>query len=114
MNNISVGKQGEQLAREYLEKLGYKILETNKHFSRYCEADIIALDKNTLVFCEVKTRTSTICGSPFEAITPQKYKNMKTAIFMYLKDNPQYKKYRLDAISIVLEPKLDIKHLKNI
>ena len=114
MSNISVGKQGEQLACEYLKKQGYKILETNKHFSKFCEADIIALDKNTLVFCEVKTRTTTICGSPFEAITSKKYKNMKTAIFMYLKDNPKYKKYRLDAISIVLKPTLDIQHLKNI
>ena len=114
MSNISVGKHGEQLAREYMEKLGYKILETNKHFSRCCEADIIALDKNTLVFCEVKTRTTNICGSPFEAITSQKYKNMKTAIFMYLKDNPQYKKYRLDAISIILKPTIEIKHLKNV
>ncbi|MCQ2744740.1 MAG: YraN family protein, partial [bacterium] len=78
MNNISVGKNGENIAKIYLEKLGYKILETNKRFSRYCELDIIALDKNTLVFCEVKTRTTNICGSPFEAITKSKSVLQKT------------------------------------
>ena len=47
MNNISTGKKGEDLAQEYLIKKGYKILETNKRFSRLCEIDIIAKDKNS-------------------------------------------------------------------
>ena len=114
MNNIITGKKGEELACEYLKKKGYKILETNKHFSRYCEIDIIALEKNTLVFCEVKTRKTNVCGSPFEAITKSKYQNIKKGIFFYLQENSNYKKFRIDAVSIVLEPKLEIKHLKNI
>ena len=71
MDNKTIGNQGEKLAQEYLLKKGYKILETNKRFSRYCEIDIIAQDKETLVFCEVKTRRTTICGSPFEAVLMQ-------------------------------------------
>ena len=114
MNNISVGKKGEELAQEFLKKQGYKILETNKHFSKFCEIDIIAEDKNTLVFCEVKTRKTDICGSPFEAITKSKYQNIKKGVFFYLQENPKYKKFRIDAVSIILEPKLEIKHLKNI
>ena len=114
MNNISTGKKGEELAQEYLVKKGYKILETNKRFSKFCEIDIIAKDKDTLVFCEVKTRKTTICGSPFEAITKSKYQNIKKGIFFYLRENSSYKKFRIDAISIVLEPKLEIVHLKNI
>ena len=114
MNNISTGKKGEDLAAEYLIKKGYKILERNKHFSKFCEIDIIALDKNTLVFCEVKTRKTTICGSPLEAITKSKYQNIKKGIFLYLQENSNYKRFRVDAISIVLEPKLEIVHLKNI
>ena len=114
MSNILTGKKGEELACEYLKKKRYKILETNKHFSRYCEIDIIALDKNTLVFCEVKTRKTNICGSPLEAITKSKYQNIKKGIFFYLQENSNYKKFRIDAISIILEPKLEIKHLKNI
>lgn len=114
MNNISTGKKGEELAQEYLVKKGYKILETNKRFSKFCEIDIIAKDKDTLVFCEVKTRKTTVCGSPFEAITKSKYQNIKKGIFFYLQENSNCKKFRVDAISIVLEPKLEIKHLKNI
>ena len=114
MSNISIGKQGEELAQEFLKKNGYKILETNKHFSRYCEIDIIALDRETLVFCEVKTRKTTVCGSPFEAITKSKYENIKKGIFFYRQENPQSKTVRVDAISIVLEPRLEIKHLKNV
>ena len=114
MSNILIGKKGEELASEYLKKKGYKILETNKRFSRFCEIDIIALDKNTLVFCEVKTRKTNICGSPLEAITKSKYQNIKKGIFFYMQENPNCKKYRIDAISIVLKPKLEIIHLRNI
>ena len=72
MTNISIGKNGEEIARKYLEKQGYKILETNKRFSRFSEIDIIALDKDTLVFVEVKTRKTDFCGHPAEAITQTK------------------------------------------
>ena len=114
MNNISTGKKGEELAQEFLLKKGYKILETNIRFSKFAEIDIIALDKDTLVFCEVKTRKTTICGTPLEAITKNKYQNIKKGIFFYLQENPKYKKFRIDAISVLLAPKLEIKHLKNI
>ena len=114
MNNISVGKHGEELARNYLIKNGYKIIDFNVRFSKFCEVDIIALDNKTLVFCEVKTRTTEICGNPLEAITKSKYKHIKMGIFYYLQEHSEYKKYRIDAISIVLKPELRIKHLKNI
>ncbi len=114
MSNITTGRRGEQIALNYLKKQGFKILETNKHFSRLCEADIIALDKDTLVFVEVKTRNSEIYGLPIESITRNKYNNIKKGLYMYLQENPQYKKFRIDAISILLKPELEIKHLKNI
>ena len=114
MNNLSIGKNGEEIARNYLIKQGYKILETNKRFSRFCEIDIIALDKNTLVFCEVKTRKTNICGQPLEAITKSKYQNIKRGVYLYLQENSKYKNFRIDAISIIFTPKLEIKHLKNI
>ena len=114
MNNIATGKQGENLAQNYLRKQGYKILETNKHFSKFCEIDIIAQDHSTLVFCEVKTRKNNRCGSPFEAITPTKYANIKKGIFFYLQEDQTAKKFRIDVISVVLEPNVEIKHLKNV
>ena len=114
MNKIEIGKNGEDIACNYLIKKGYKIIETNKRFSKFSEIDIIADDNGTLVFCEVKTRRNNLCGYPFEAITKSKYQNIKKGVFFYLQENKTYKKFRIDAISIILSPKLEIKHLKNI
>lgn len=114
MSNISTGKKGEALAKGYLEKNGYRIIDTNVRFSRFCEIDIIALEKNTLVFVEVKTRTTEVCGHPFEAITKSKYQHIKQGLFMYLQEHPEYKKFRIDAISVLLKPEVKIEHLKNI
>lgn len=113
--NKETGAKGELLAQEYLKKQGYQIIEVNKRFSRFCEIDIIAKHKDTLVFVEVKTRTSEFCGSPLEAITKTKYENIKTGLFTYMQDTKvKYKNFRIDAISIVLNPSLKINHLKNI
>ena len=114
MSNISTGKKGEALAKGYLEKNGCRIIDTNVRFSRFCEIDIIALDKKTLVFVEVKTRKTDICGHPFEAITKSKYQHIKQGLFMYLQEHKEYKSYRIDAISILLKPEVKIEHLKNI
>ncbi len=114
MTNISIGKNGEEIAKNYLAKQGFKILETNRHFSKLSEIDIIAQDKDTLVFVEVKTRKTDICGSPMEAITKTKYNHIRQGLFIYLQENPKYKKYRIDAISVILKPEVKIEHLKNI
>lgn len=116
--NKETGAKGELIAQEYLIKEGYEIIETNKRFSHFCEIDIIAKQKDTLVFVEVKTRSSDFCGSPLEAITKSKYENIKTGLFTYIQEgkmqSAKCKKYRIDAISIILKPELKINHLKNI
>lgn len=115
MTNKVIGEKGEILAQKYLIKQGYTIIETNKRFSRFCEIDIIAKDKDTLVFIEVKTRSSDFCGSPFEAITKSKYENIKTGLFTYLNETKiKHKRFRIDAISIILNPEIKINHLKSI
>ena len=58
-----IGKQGEQLATEYLVSQQYKILEKNFRYKK-AEIDIIALKNNTLAIIEVKTRTSVTFGEP--------------------------------------------------
>jgi len=113
MNNREFGKKGEDLACEYLIKNGYDIIERNKHFSKFCEIDIIAKYKNKTVFIEVKTRKSNAFGSPMEAITPQKYKNIKTGVLSYIQEN-KIRNYQIDAIAITLTPEIKIEHLKNI
>ena len=114
MDKKELGKKGEELAKDFLLKRGFKILEMNRRFSRFCEVDIIADDKGTLVFVEVKTRRTNSLGSPFEAITKTKYNHIKTGIFTYLQENPKYKRFRIDAIAIILEPALKVEHLKNV
>lgn len=115
MKNKETGARGELLAQEYLKKQGYEIVETNKRFSRFCEIDIIAKHKDTLVFVEVKTRSSDFCGSPFEAITKSKYENIKTGVYSYLQETKiKYKNFRIDAIAVILKPEVEISHLKNI
>lgn len=114
MNNRKFGDDGEELACQYLELHGYKILERNKHYSRFCEIDIIAKQKNTTVFVEVKTRRTNNFGSPFEAITSSKFANIVKGVQYYLSENSNIKDYRIDVIGITLKPKLKIEHMKNI
>ena len=114
MNNKQLGQNGEDIACEYLKKQGYKIIERNVRFSRECELDIIALDKNTLVAVEVKTRKTASLGSPLEAVTKTKLQNIRKGLFYYLAEHNQYKSHRIDVVSIVLTPKTEIQHLKNI
>ena len=118
MSNKIKGKYGEDIAVNYLIKNNYKILDRNYHFSRYGEIDIIALDKNTLCFIEVKTRSSNAFGAPLEAITRTKLDKIRKSALSYLQNSKIfYKNYRIDAISVFLqntESKPQIIHIKNI
>ena len=93
-------------------------MDRNYHFSRYGEIDIIALDKNTLCFIEVKTRSSNAFGAPLEAITRTKLDKIRKSALSYLQNSKIfYKNYRIDAISVFLqntESKPQIIHIKNI
>ena len=113
--NKLTGNLGEKLAAEYLENLGYKILERNWRYSNIGEIDIIALDKNTLVFVEVKTRKSLNFGHPFEAIDEKKYNQVKLIAKAYiLQSKNKYKTCRIDGISVILSASPKIDHIKNL
>jgi len=113
MDKKVIGNAGEDLAKRYLEKNGYKILEQNLRYSRFCEIDIVAQIKDKVVFVEVKTRKNDNFGSPLEAITKTKYENIKKGISFYIAEH-KVKKYQIDVIGITLKPELKIEHLKNI
>lgn len=110
-----IGKEGENIATKYLESRNYKIIERN-FMCRQGEIDIIALDKDELVFIEVKTRTSVQYGAPVEAVTNIKQKHMKKAIEYYLYKNfIQDRCIRLDVIEIYLcKNKYRVNHIKQI
>ncbi|TWH48458.1 YraN family protein [Sporomusa sp. KB1] len=83
MNHIATGDKGEQSAASYLSKLGYTIIAT-KYRAKTGEIDIIAKDKDCLVFVEVKTRRSTIYGFPAEAVNFRKQqKIINTALCFF-------------------------------
>jgi len=114
-NPIAV--KGEDLATKFLKEKRYKIIERNFR-KGYGEIDIIAIHKNTLIFVEVKTRTSNSYGTPFEAISYYKLKSLlKTAEF-YKALNPKLPDaLRIDAISVMLdnsENLSSIEHIENI
>lgn len=100
---LELGQQGEELARAYLLKNGYKIIESNKS-SKIAEIDIIALDADTLVFVEVKTRTSTKYGLPEEAVNMKKQEKIRKLGLFYAQENPHLpQKLRIDIVSILTD-----------
>lgn len=114
MNRKEKGKLGEDLATQYLIEKKYEILERNWRYGQFGEIDIIAKDNNTLVFVEVKTRSTTNFGLPIEAIDSKKLLQIKNIAKAYIMlSDRKYKDYRIDAISILLNTK-EIKHLKGI
>lgn len=105
-----LGKKGEQLAQKHLKKQGYKILLTN-YRTPVGEADIIAQDKDEIVFVEVKTRSSDSYGTPAEAVTKQKRERyIKIAKFYWLKTGEE-PNARFDVIEVWADGKIE--HLKN-
>jgi putative endonuclease len=82
------GKRSERLAAEFLKRTGYRILETN-YRSPVGEIDIIAREKATIVFVEVKARSSNRFGSPKGAVTPAKQRKISMAALDYLKRSGQ-------------------------
>jgi putative endonuclease len=94
------GKRSERLAMKYLKRNGYRIVETN-YRSRVGEIDIIAREKETLVFVEVKARSSRRFGSPKGAVTPAKQRKISMAALDYLKRTGQTEaSARFDVVSI--------------
>jgi len=106
MTNKIIGKYGEEIAKNFLIKNGFEIIETNYRYSRIAEIDIIASKRGVLHFIEVKTRTQEFFGTPLEAITPNKLKQIFSCAVEYMtKNQKKYKKYQIDAIGIVLKNK---------
>ena len=91
-----LGKKGEEKALRFLKKKGYRIIEQN-YVCNLGEMDIIAKEKDTLVFVEVKTRTSMAFGPPQLAVTPFKQRQLSKVALHFLKEKKLEdikKKYR--------------------
>ena len=97
-----MGARGEKLAAEFLKRNGYKILYRNFRARRGGEVDLVCRDNDTLVFVEVKTRSGTNFGRPFEAINMAKRKLISRGALAWLQllDNPDIL-FRFDVVEIV-------------
>jgi len=95
-----LGKKGEELAVEYLEKNGYKILEKN-WFYKKAEVDIIALKDDILAIVEVKTRSSDYFGKPQDFVNQKKIKLLVDAVNQYVTTKDLDIEVRFDIIAIL-------------
>ena len=111
MENIILGKIGENKAVNYLKKQGLKIIETN-YKNKLGEIDIICYNKSDdeFVFVEVKTRTSLEFGLPCEAVNYYKQNKIKSVAKLYLLSHNKYGcKVRFDVLEIIGD---DINYIK--
>ena len=104
-DRAAFGKEGEKLASDFLKRQGYKILHLN-YKTKLGEIDIIACDKDTLCFIEVKTRQSDKFGLPQEAVSWRKQAQVSKSALIYLKENKLMdKKARFDVVSVLSSDK---------
>lgn len=111
-----LGRRGETAAAKFLKQLGYRILE-RAYDSPLGEIDIIAIDGKTIVFVEVKTRSSTEAGHPSDAVDATKRRRMTQAALAYLKaHNLLQMPARFDVVAVTWrdahEPPV-IEHFQN-
>ena len=108
-----LGKLGEDLSVEFLQKNGYTILEINWTFQK-AEIDIIAQKENVLVIVEVKTRSSIDFGSPQDFVKPAKIQLLVKAVNEYVISNDLDLEIRFDIIAVYKEGKeFKIEHLED-
>ena len=113
-----IGVHGEDLAAAWYQARGYEILDRNWRCPDG-EIDLVAMDGEALVFIEVKTRSSTRYGHPFEAITPGKLSRLRRLAAAWLAARGPVRgarRLRIDAIG-VLAPRnapASIEHLEGI
>lgn len=99
---LTLGRQGEDAAVQYLQSKGMKVLERNLR-TPVGEIDLIASHRNILAFVEVKTRRGTAFGSPAEAVGPRKQRQIVQTAKWYLNERPHKKlQPRFDVIAIIV------------
>ncbi len=110
-NNKDKGDLGEAIAADFLERLGYTIVERKYEYGEVGEIDIVARDGDVLVFCEVKTRTNDRYGGPEYAITRRKQRQVRFLAKAYLfQHGIDEQEVRFDVVAIMFDgrcPKID-------
>jgi putative endonuclease len=112
----SVGEYGEQLACTRLEQQGWVVVDRNWRCDQG-ELDIVALDGDCLVFCEVKTRRSRRFGSPVEAVVPAKAARLRRLVVRWLREHDLHaRELRIDVIGVTVRRSgaAEVEHLRGV
>jgi putative endonuclease len=108
-----LGKTGEQEAIDFLKQNHFEILETNWRWQK-AEVDIIAIKDDTIVFAEVKTRSTSFFGEPEEQVTHKKQQLLAEAADYYINHHNLNFSVRFDIISVIKEKNgFAIRHIEN-
>lgn len=108
-----LGKLGEEMAVQFLQKNGYDILETNWVFQK-AEIDIIAQKGTVLAIIEVKTRSTVDFGLPQDFVKPKKIQLLVKAVNEYVISNDLEVEVRFDIISVYKENnQFKVEHLED-
>lgn len=117
---LTTGQRGEQIASMLLQRKGFRIEALNWRLGRLGELDIVALhpQQGILAFVEVKTRKNLLKGSPLEAITPRKVRQILTLAEAYMAQHPNlaHCQIRFDVIGIYFAGNnrpAEIEHVEN-
>ena len=111
-----LGRRGEQVAAEYLQQAGMRILDRNWRCAAG-ELDIVAAERRTLVACEVKTRSGTWYGSPLEAVSRAKQMRLrKLAIAWVVAHGVLFDEVRVDVIGLLADRSgsMTIEHVRGV
>ena len=98
-----LGRDGEQAAVDYLESCGFRILDRNWRCADG-EIDIVAVERHTLVVCEVKTRSGTRYGTPLEAVGRTKRSRLRRlAVRWLIAHGVRFDQIRIDVVGLLDE-----------
>ena len=100
-----LGRVGERLALEHLERLGYRVVEQN-YRTRFGEIDLVVCDEQTLVFVEVKARRAEAAAGAVESVPPRKQRQVRSMAAAWLvetTERPRARDLRFDVIAVTVD-----------
>jgi putative endonuclease len=98
-----LGREGEQAAVDYLTERGFRILDRNWRCADG-EIDIVAVERHSLVVCEVKTRSGTRYGTPLEAVGRVKLRRLRRLAAQWLNAHGvRFEQIRIDVVGLLYE-----------
>jgi len=111
-DKIKVGKEGEDLAADFLQKKGYQVVMRNYRY-KHAEIDLIVKKDSFIVFVEVKTRSYSFYGEPEAFVDSKKTATILTAAEQYTYENKYEGNIRFDIVSVKTGLKPEVIHFED-